>query len=68
MKITRKIDTTDATYSLDQLNQEQFRFLLRATEHYLRYTHHCIPDAISPLGELMDKLNKMEESSTTVIN
>lgn len=67
MKITRKIETTNADYSLDNLNEEQFTFLLKSIHHYAIYTHHCIPDKSSPIGELVDKLEKMKEGSITVI-
>jgi hypothetical protein len=68
MKITRKIDTTNAKYSIDDLNEEQFCFLLGSLSHYAMYTHHCVPDKTSPIGDLIDKLVKMKESSVTIIN
>ncbi len=68
MKITRKIETADATYTLEDISDKQFSFLLSAVNHYAHYTHHCIPDKDSPIGELVDKLEKMKESSLTVIN
>lgn len=67
MKITRKIDTTNASYSFDDLNEQQFSFLLASINHYAMYTHHCIPDKSSPIGEMVDKLEKMKESSITII-
>lgn len=68
MKVTRKIDTINATYSIDDLNSKQFSFLLNAVNHYAVYTHHCIPDKESPIGDLINKLEKMNESSITVIS
>lgn len=68
MKITRKIDTTNATYTLEDINNTQFVFLLNAVRHYTQYTHQCIPDKDSNIGSLLDKLEKMYESSITIIN
>lgn len=70
MKVTRKIDITNATYSLDEINSTQFDFLFSAVNYYVRYTHHGIPekDSKSDIGELFNKLEKMKESSITIIN
>lgn len=67
MKITREIETTKAEYTIENLTDEQFNFLLKSVNHYAHYTHHCIPDKDSPIGELVDKLDKMKESSVTII-
>lgn len=68
MKITRKIETANAQYNLEEINEEQFTFLLASVNHYSFYTHHCIPDKIYPIGELVNKLERMKESSITIIN
>lgn len=68
MKITRKIETTNAKYSLEDITEEQFNFLLTSLNHYGHYTNRCIPDKDTPIGELIQKLEKMKESSITVIN
>ena len=67
MKITRKIDTTRAEYTLENINDEQFTFLLHSLTHYARYTHMCIPSQESVIGELISKVEKMKESSITII-
>lgn len=68
MKIIRKIDTTNAIYSLDEINSAQFDFLLSSVRHYAVYTLHGMPNKDSDIGELIDKLEKMKESSITIIN
>ena len=68
MKITRQIDTQTARYTLEDINDSQFSFLLASVNHYTMYTHHCIPDKDSPFGELLEKLKKMKSSSVTIIN
>ncbi len=68
MKITRKIETTNAKYTLEELSDHQFRFLISAVNYYTQYTHHCIPDKDTPIGELVAKLDKMKESSVTIIS
>lgn len=67
MKIKREIETASARYNIEDLNNEQFNFLVAACHHYCSYTCHCIPDKESVLGELIDKLEKMRESSVTII-
>jgi len=67
MKIERKIETANASYNIYELNDKQFKFLLAALNHYAHYTHHCTPDPESDIGQLIDKLEKMEQSSITVI-
>lgn len=67
MKITRKIETTKAEYTIENINDEQFHFLLGSVNHYAMYTHRCIPDKESPIGQLVDKLEKMKQSSVTII-
>ena len=68
MKIKREIDTTNAKYSLEDLNSEQFAFIDSATKHYCYYiTHRDSFDETTSLGELMNKIQKMLESQITII-
>lgn len=69
MNIKRTIDTSKATYDIGGLDDEQFSFILQSLHHYCSYTMRHIPDDEStPLGNLMSKLNKMKNSSVTIIN
>lgn len=68
MKLKREIETTNAKYSLEDLNEEQFSFIDRAVSHYCYYiTHRDAFDDETPLGELMSKIKKMKDSSITII-
>ncbi len=69
MKITRRIDTTNAKYSLDELNEEQLAFIQSSLTYYCGYIcHKDRMDKDTPLGEVMDKIERMRESSVTIIN
>ena len=63
MQIKREIETKNAKYDLNGLNEEQFRFIINSLRRQCEYQMHCIPDETTPLGELMEKLQKMEDSS-----
>lgn len=67
MEIKRQIDTTTAKFCLNDLNNLQFNFLRSAINHYAIYTHHCIPDKDTPIGELVEKIELMNNSSLTII-
>lgn len=66
MKIKREIETKNAKYDLTDLNEEQFRFISNSLRRQCEYQMHCIPDSETFIGELMEKIQKIEDSSVVI--
>jgi hypothetical protein len=62
MKIKRTFDTTQATYDLLELTDQEFSILCKAYEHYMYYIRHCPPAEEDSMWQKMRKL--MEERIT----
>ena len=68
MKIKRIIETANAKYSLEELNEEQLAYIESSCTLYCGHiAHRDSFDEQTPLGELMSKIRKMRESSVTII-
>jgi len=65
MKITRKLETVNATYDLTGLTRQQFSKLLSSYEKQMYIWHNRVPDVGA--DELLDKMKQMVDSDTLVI-
>ena len=65
MKITRKIDTTNAKYDLLDLKHEEIMRLYNALSHYYSYINHLPIDEVEE--ELPKKLQEIISESVKTI-
>ena len=64
MNITRKLETSNATYDLTGLTKDQFRNLVQCYEKQMYiYCNRSIPED----DELLNKFRKMADSDTLII-
>lgn len=64
MKITRKLDTSSATYDLTGLTDKEFNTLCRAYEHYMSYIRHAPP---AEDDSMWRKMLTLQEDRVTIV-
>jgi len=67
MKITRTIDTTKATYQLSEINEREFNLLLHSLVRCKENGGFGLSLKGDPVGDLIEKFEKMKNSEVTTI-
>jgi hypothetical protein len=67
MRITRKIDTTKATYQLSEINEREFNLLLHSLVRCKKAGGFGLSLEGDPVGDLIEKFEKMKSSEVTTI-